>query len=88
MLKLGSHAQTVRVSSASVAALLAAADSAGLLSGVVELVMRVLAALVLPALMGEWGIYLAEILAWAGAAVLLMGGYYRRMRLLSLQASR
>ena len=59
-----------------------------MLSGVVELVMRVLAALALPALLGEWGIYLAEIMAWAGAAVLLICGYYRRMRLLSLQASR
>ena len=59
-----------------------------MLSGVVELVMRVLAALALPALLGEWGIYLAEIMAWAGAAVLLICGYYRRMRLLSFQASR
>ena len=59
-----------------------------MLSGVVELVMRVLAALTLPALLGEWGIYLAEIMAWAGAAVLLICGYYRRMRLLSLQPSR
>lgn len=59
-----------------------------MLSGVVELVMRVLAALALPALLGEWGIYLAEIMAWAGAAVLLICGYYRRMRLLSLRPSR
>ena len=56
-----------------------------MLSGVVELVMRVAAALLLPALLGEWGIYLAEIMAWGGAAVLLMAGYYRRMRLLSCQ---
>ena len=51
-----------------------------MLSGVMELVMRILCALVLPLFMGEWGIYLSEIAAWAGAAVLLMWGYYHRIR--------
>lgn len=51
-----------------------------MLSGVVELVMRIGAALLLPMVMGEWGIYLAEILAWGGAAVLLIFGYYKRIR--------
>jgi len=50
-----------------------------MLSGVVELIMRIAAALILPALIDEWGIYLAEILAWGGAAVFLIIGYYRRM---------
>ena len=36
-------------------------------------------------IMGEWGIYMAEILAWAGAAVLLMAGYYKRIRVFSAQ---
>ncbi len=49
-------------------------------SGVMELIMRVMAALVLPKLWGEWGIYLAEILAWIGAAILLIVGYYHRIR--------
>ena len=53
-----------------------------MVSGFVELVMRILCALVLPGLMGEWGVYIAEIAAWGGAAVLLMWGYYRRMRAL------
>lgn len=53
-----------------------------MLSGIVELVMRIGAALILPALIGEWGVYFAEILAWIGAAVLLIWGYYRRMHLL------
>ena len=51
-----------------------------MVSGIVELFMRIGAALILPHLWGEWGIYSAEILAWVGAAVLLIWGYYRRMR--------
>lgn len=56
-----------------------------MLSGAVELVMRVGAALLLPRLIGEWGVYIAEIMAWIGAAILLIWGYYRRMRLLERQ---
>lgn len=55
-----------------------------MVSGIVELVMRIGAALLLPLFIGEWGIYLAEILAWAGAAVLLIFGYYKRIRHFSL----
>ena len=43
------------------------------------------AALLLPRLIGEWGVYIAEIMAWIGAAILLIWGYYRRMRLLEGQ---
>ena len=50
-----------------------------MVSGFVELAMRILAALLLPRLIAEWGVYFAEIAAWAGAAVLLMIGYYRRI---------
>lgn len=53
-----------------------------MLSGVMELIMRIGAALILPMIIGEWGVYFAEILAWIGAAVLLIWGYYRRIRLL------
>ncbi|MGN1020597.1 MAG: MATE family efflux transporter [Aristaeellaceae bacterium] len=56
-----------------------------MLSGAVELVMRVGAALLLPRLIGEWGVYIAEIMAWIGAAILLIWGYYRRIRLLEEQ---
>ncbi|MBQ8080621.1 MAG: MATE family efflux transporter [Clostridia bacterium] len=51
-----------------------------MLSGVVELIMRVLSALLLPRLLGEWGVYLAEVLAWLGAMLLLMFGYLYRAR--------
>ena len=40
----------------------------------------ILCAVVLPLFMGEWGIYLSEIAAWVGAAILLIWGYYYRMR--------
>lgn len=51
-----------------------------MISGIVELIMRVGAALLLPALLNEWGIYLAEIWAWTGAAILLIAVYYVRVR--------
>ena len=53
-----------------------------MVSGFVELVMRIACAVALPLVMGEWGIYLSEIAAWVGAAILLMWGYYRRIHLL------
>ena len=56
-----------------------------MVSGVIELVMRIGNSLLLPLLIGEWGVYIAEISAWIGAAVFLIWGYYRRMRLLSAQ---
>lgn len=42
--------------------------------------------MVLPLFLGEWGIYLSEIAAWIGAALLLMGGYYHRIRRLEKQS--
>ena len=48
----------------------------------VELEVRTL---LLPLLIGEWGVYFAEISAWIGAAIFLIFGYYRRMRILSVQ---
>ena len=50
-----------------------------MLSGMMELVMRIGCALLLPLIMGEWGVYIAEISAWIGAAVLLVIGYYYRL---------
>ena len=49
-------------------------------SGFVELAMRVGAALLLPQLIGYWGVYLAETAAWAGAGIFLIAGCYRRLR--------
>ena len=53
-----------------------------MISGGVELALRVGAILLLPHFFGENGLYYAEISAWAGAALLLAVGYYRHMRAL------
>ena len=50
------------------------------LSGFMELAMRIGCVLLLPALICVWGVYVAEIMAWSGAAILLMWGYYRKLR--------
>ncbi|MBE5786857.1 MAG: MATE family efflux transporter [Clostridiales bacterium] len=50
-----------------------------MVSGMVELAMRVGVALFLPAIIGPDGIFIAEIAAWIGAAVLLVITYYLRM---------
>ncbi len=56
-------------------------DTVGpMLSGFIELALRVGAALLLPALIGTWGVYLAEIAAWIGAGVFLIIGCCRRLR--------
>ena len=41
-----------------------------------EFVMRTGAALILPAMFGENGILYAEILAWAGADMILIPSYF------------
>lgn len=51
-----------------------------MLSGFVELAMRIGMALLLPLLLHEWGVYLAEIAAWIGAAILLIFGCIYRLR--------
>lgn len=51
-----------------------------MVSGVVELVMRVGAVMILPMFIGEWGVYFAELCAWLGAMVLLVSAYYIRVR--------
>lgn len=47
-----------------------------MLSGVMEFVMRVLVALILPRLIGQEGIFFSEVSAWAGAALLLVVYYF------------
>ena len=51
-----------------------------LISGIVEFMMRIGAALLLPRWIGQNGIFYAEISAWTGAAVLLGGSYFWMMR--------
>lgn len=50
--------------------------------------MRVGAALLLPLVMGVWGVYLAEIAAWTGAGIFLIAGCYWRLRRISLPSDR
>lgn len=47
-----------------------------MLSGVAEFLMRTASALLLPRFMGENGIFYAEIMAWAGADVILVISYF------------
>ena len=54
-----------------------------MLSGGAEMVMRISAALLLPTLLGQDGIFFAEPAAWFGAEVLLMVTYYHKIRKLS-----
>lgn len=51
-----------------------------MVSGIAELVMRIGSALLLPHVIGEYGIYMAEVLAWAGATALLVICYFRTER--------
>lgn len=51
-----------------------------MLSGLAELVMRTLAALILPGIIGYSGIFWAEALAWFGADVILLPAYYLTMK--------
>ena len=47
-----------------------------LVSGIAEFVMRTLTALLLPMFMGANGIFFAEVIAWAGADVILIPSYF------------
>ena len=51
-----------------------------MISGFVELALRVGTALLLPALLGYWAVYVAEIAAWIGAGIFLIFGCYHRLR--------
>ena len=51
-----------------------------MVSGIAEFVMRTGGVLILPALMGENGIFLAEVLAWAGAGMILIPSYFITMK--------
>ena len=47
-----------------------------MVSGIAEFVMRVGTALLLPLIMGQEGIFYAEILAWTGADIILLAAYF------------
>ena len=53
-----------------------------MLSGIAEFVMRTAAALLLPRLIGQEGVFYAEILAWTAAAILLVTAYYINVNIL------
>ena len=47
-----------------------------MVSGIAEFFARVLVALTLPAILGERGVYLAEVLAWLAADLILIPSYF------------
>lgn len=51
-----------------------------MVSGIAEFIMRTGGVLILPALIGENGIFIAEVLAWAGADLILIPSYFITMR--------
>ena len=51
-----------------------------MVSGIAELIMRMGAALLLPAVIGEFGVFLAEPLAWFGADLILIPSYLVRTK--------
>ena len=50
------------------------------LSGIAELIVRVAVALILPGLVGMEGIFFAEVLAWLGADIVLIAGWFVTLR--------
>lgn len=54
-----------------------------MVSGLAEFVMRTGGVLILPVLIGENGIFIAEVLAWAGADMILIPSYFITYRKIS-----
>ena len=54
-----------------------------MVSGIAEFVMRTGGVLLLPALMGENGIFIAEVLAWFGADLILVPSYFIMLKRIS-----
>ena len=54
-----------------------------MVSGIAEFVMRTGGVLLLPALMGENGIFVAEVLAWFGADLILVPSFFITFRRIS-----
>lgn len=51
-----------------------------MLSGFLELVMRIGGALLLPIFFGKEGLYIVEVLAWSGAVMILVPAYYFKQK--------
>ncbi|MDE6846448.1 MAG: MATE family efflux transporter [Lachnospiraceae bacterium] len=51
-----------------------------MVSGIAEFIMRALTAILLPMLIGETGIFYAEIMAWLGADIILVTSYFAVMK--------
>ena len=47
-----------------------------MVSGIAEMVLRVGCAMLLPPLIGHYGVYFGEVAAWSSAVVILMGTYF------------
>ena len=60
---------------------------ASMYSGVLELFMRSGSALLLPLLFGQWGVYIAGVISWFGAAALLAFSCRKRLRLCETQTT-
>jgi len=54
-----------------------------MISAIAEFIMRTGGVFLLPAIMGEIGIFIAEVLAWAGADIILIPSYYISIRRIS-----
>ena len=54
-----------------------------MVSGISEFVMRTVGVLLLPAVLGENGIFIAEVLAWLGADLILVPGYFIMLKRIS-----
>ncbi len=54
-----------------------------MVSGIAEFVMRTGGVLILPAIMGENGIFFAEVLAWLGADLILVPSYFLMLNRIS-----
>ena len=54
-----------------------------MVSGIAEFVMRTGGVLLLPAIMGQVGIFIAEILAWVGADLILIPSYFISVKKIS-----
>ena len=51
-----------------------------MISGVAEFVMRTVGALTLPLLVGNAGVFFAEVSAWLGADIILIPSYFIAMK--------
>lgn len=51
-----------------------------MISGFAEFIMRIASAFFLPGLIGYWGLFVAEVLAWIGADIILIPNYYKRFK--------